>query len=414
LLIAGCAVREVPLAEDLVALPGSTVLPIEAEAPFVAAVDLRLEQPLDHEDETAGSFSQRILVEHRGFDRPVVLVTEGQNLGDNRVAELAEIIGANQIRVEHRFTGDSAPDEMEWEFLTIAQASGDSHRIVTLLREIYPGPWISTGWGKGGQTALIYRSHFPNDVVATVVYDAPLPLALEDPRIDAHFVTVGTDECRQKLQNFQKISLQRKETLLPLFSWYAKGKGWSFSLGVERIFDYTVLEFPFSFWQYSEVDCDTLPTAGATDESFIETLVDIVDAGWFSDHPLDSPSFHQFCTELGFYGYNESPFAGLLLEEDYPLCVWAPDWLPETYDPSPMQELDRWVRTEADRVMSIYGGADPWSAPTIPVGGNDQVQLWQKNGDHFTFIRTLSEADQTIARQALARWLGMSLEELGQ
>jgi hypothetical protein len=406
-------VEEVPLASHLAALPGVTVTPVDAEAPFVAAVDLRLQQPLDHEDVAAGSFNQRILVEHRGFDRPVVLVTEGQNLGDNRAAELAELIGANQIRVEHRFTGDSVPDEMAWQFLTIAQASRDFHRVVTLLREVYPGPWVSTGWGKGGQTALIFRSHFPDDVVATVVYDAPLPLALEDPRIDAHFLTVGTDECRQRLEDFQRISLERKESLLPLFRWYAKGRGWTFSFGVERVFDYTVLEFPFSYWQYSDVDCDTLPTAGATDESLIETLVDVVDASWFSDAPLYSPSFHQFCTELGFYGYDESPFSDLLLETDYPLCEWAPAWSPEAFDPLPMQELDRWIRTDADRVMSIYGGVDPWSAPTIPVGGNDQVQLWQMSGNHLTYIRTLSEEDQLVARQALARWLGMSLEELG-
>jgi hypothetical protein len=413
LFVAGCGVEEVPLASHLAALPGSSVTPVDTEAPFVAAVDLRLEQPLDHDDAAAGSFNQRILVEHRGFDRPVVLVTEGQNLGDNQAAELAEIIGANQIRVEHRFTGESVPDEAAWEFLTIAQASRDVHRIVTLLREVYPGPWIGAGWGKGGQTALIFRSHFPEDVVATVVYDAPLPLALEDPRIDVHLSTVGTGECRQRLENFQRICLERRESLLPLFRWYAKGKGWGFSLGVERVFDYTVLELPFSYWQYSEVECDTLPDADASDERFVEMLVDIVDASWFSDAFLDSPSFHQFCTELGLYGYDESPFSDLLPETDYPLCAWVPGWSPEAFDPRPMQELDRWVRTNADRVMSIYGGIDPWSAPAIPVGGNDQVQLWQRTGNHLTFIRTLSEEDQLVARQALARWLGLPLEELG-
>ena len=175
---------------------------IEAEEPFSDAFDLRLEQPLDHQDPSVGSFSQRILVEHRGYDRPVVLVTEGYELGDNQVGELAEMLGANQVRIEHRFVGDSAPEELEWEFLTLAQASADSHRIVGMLREIYTGPWVSTGWSKGGQTALIYRSHFPDDVVATVAYDAPLPLALEDPRVDAHFGKVGDFECRQKIEGF--------------------------------------------------------------------------------------------------------------------------------------------------------------------------------------------------------------------
>ena len=40
-----------------------------------------------------------------------MLVTEGYNLGDNNVGELAELLGANQVRMEHRYAGDSAPDE---------------------------------------------------------------------------------------------------------------------------------------------------------------------------------------------------------------------------------------------------------------------------------------------------------------
>ncbi len=37
--------------------------------------------------------------------------------------------------------------------------------------------------------------------------------------------------------------------------------------------------------------------------------------------------------------------------------------------------------------MSIYGGADPWSALSIPVGESEQVQFWKRDGNHFTFIR---------------------------
>ena len=62
--------------------------------------------------------------------------------------------------------------------------------------------------------------------------------------------------------------------------------------------------------------------------------------------------------------------------------------------------------------MSIYGGIDPWSAPAIPVGGLDQVQLWKRDGNHFTYIRSLSRADQMLAREALARWLGVSIDEV--
>jgi hypothetical protein len=413
-LAVGCAPQEPTIGVRLMSLPGVSVQAVEVEKPYLEAFDVRLEQPLDHTDPESEIFEQRILIGHRGFDRPVVLVTEGYDLGENYAAELAPMLGANQVRVEHRYTGDSTPDILRWEHLTIAQASQDYHRIVGLLREIYPGPWVSTGWSKGGQTALIFRSHYPDDVVATVAYDAPLPRALEDPRIDAHFNSVGTAECRERLAAFQRRLLERRDGLLPLFRWYARGKGWGLSVGEARVYDYTVLEFPFSFWQYSDADCGALPAAGAGDDELLAKLVEVVDAGWFSDATLDSPSFHQFCTELGFYGYDERPFADLLTLGDYPLCIYAPGWTEEEYDAEPMEELDRWLRADAERVMSIYGGLDPWSAPAIPVGEGDQVQLWDLEGNHFTFIRTLSDEDRSAARETLARWLDVPLQEVGE
>ena len=403
------------LKDRLAGLPGATVVEIEADSPFVEAYDLRLVQPLDHGDPDAGSFVQRVLIEHRGSDRPVVLVTEGYELGDNQAAELAEILGANQVRMEHRYVGDSVPEELDWQHLNISQSAEDAHRLVSMLKSIYPGPWVSTGWSKGGQAAVIYRFFYPDDVIATVAYDAPLPRALEDPRIDAHFETVGTPECRERLRLFQRAVLEAKPQLLPLFRWYAEGKDWGLSVGEELVFDYAVLEFPFSFWQYTQADCDAVPGPDAKPEILLAKLLEVVSAGWFADASLDSPSFHQFCTELGFYGYDEADFADLLSAEDYPLCFYAPNWEEDRYDPFLMEKLDSWIRSDSERMMSVYGGVDPWSAPAMPVGeGRDHIQFWARDGNHFTFIRTLSEADQLKARKTLATWLGMPLEEVGE
>jgi hypothetical protein len=79
-----------------------------------------------------------------------------------------------------------------------------------------------------------------------------------------------------------------------------------------------------------------------------------------------------------------------------------------------VRQLDHWLRSGADRIIFIYGGVDPWSAPTIPIGERVQVQFWKRDGNHFTFIRDLSAADQTFARKTLAGWLGLSLEEVSE
>jgi hypothetical protein len=48
--------------------------------------------------------------------------------------------------------------------------------------------------------------------------------------------------------------------------------------------------------------------------------------------------------------------------------------------------------------MSLYWGVDLWSVPAIPVGEEDQVQLWKRGGNHITYTRTLNEPDRLITR----------------
>ena len=38
---------------------------------------VRITQPVDHKNPVAGTFTQRVIVAHVGFDRPTILVTEG-------------------------------------------------------------------------------------------------------------------------------------------------------------------------------------------------------------------------------------------------------------------------------------------------------------------------------------------------
>ena len=51
--------------------------PVETADGFVASYELRIEQPIDHFNPERGSFLQRVFLNHRGFDRPVVMITNG-------------------------------------------------------------------------------------------------------------------------------------------------------------------------------------------------------------------------------------------------------------------------------------------------------------------------------------------------
>ena len=65
---------------------------------------------------------------------------------------------------------------------------------------------------KGGQT-LYFKRFYPNDVNAAVPYVAPVNLAAEDPRIYMFLNSVGTEECRDKIKQFQRAFLLKRDEI---------------------------------------------------------------------------------------------------------------------------------------------------------------------------------------------------------
>ncbi len=63
--------------------------------------------------------------------------------------------------VEHRYFGESRPDSLYWNLLTVEQAAKDHHKIIETMKMIYDKQWITTGISKGGQTTYIYKYYFP-------------------------------------------------------------------------------------------------------------------------------------------------------------------------------------------------------------------------------------------------------------
>ena len=190
-------------------LPEATINVVTPSENFEAAFEIMLPQPLDHKNPQLGTFDQRIILYHKGLENNTLMVTAGYSAG-NRESELAAILDANQIVIEYRFFGASIPDKMDWQYLKNDQAIQDLHRVRTLFQSIYNNQWISTGISKGGTTALIYKSQYPDDVAATVAYVAPLALAQEDKRTNEHLSTVGSDACRHKITTFQRAGPRKK------------------------------------------------------------------------------------------------------------------------------------------------------------------------------------------------------------
>lgn len=96
------------------------------------------------------------------------------------------------------------------KYLTNDNATNDYHFIVEKLKSLYKNKWISTGISKGGETALIYKYNFPNDIDVTVPYVAPLINGTEDIRTNDFINTIKNETCRDRIKTFQRAILHKE------------------------------------------------------------------------------------------------------------------------------------------------------------------------------------------------------------
>ncbi len=393
----------------LASLPVESVKKIEPRAPFIEEYEIVLKQVLDHRNSESGLFPQRVFVSYVDSTASVVIITEGYSLRANHLRELSEILGANQIRVEYRFYGKSVPDTIPWKYLNYFQSSNDYHRIIGLFKRFFTGKWISTGWSKGGQTALIFRRFFPEDVALTVAYDAPLNLSVEDPRINNFFEEVGTPQCRRKIVMFQRLVLSNKDKIVPKFKQYCDQKGYKFKrITPEKSLEYCVLEYPFSFWQYHHIPCSDIPDSTSSYDDLFKHLKKVVWFGSYTDRAFDSISMYQFATELGYYGYVTKNVADLLLEgtDSYKNTAFAPEFLDVKFNPAFMEDIVRWLCYYGNKIIYIYGENDPWSAPSLDIPKDlNALKIYVKNGNHYSFINTFPKEERSEIINKIKEWL---------
>ncbi len=373
---------------------------------------LLVRQPLDHSDTTKGYFFQKVYLSHKGFDAHTVMVTEGYNADQHRLSELTGFLDANQVQVEHRFFGESMPVRPDYKLLNLKQATADLHRIKQLLASVYRKKWISTGISKGGATTIFYRYFYPDDVDVSVPYVAPINQAYEEPRIYHFLDTVGNQACRDKIKAYQTEVLKNRDEILPLIKFYSLGAGAVYSyLSLEEAFEFAVMEYPFSFWQWGS-SCENIPSSSATVEELTEYLLAESNPSFFGDAAIEyyGSHYYQSATEMGYYGYETSEFKEHLKAlpvDRNPMALFFPFDMNEAFDGQLLKDLNQWLKTEAHQFIYIYGGQDTWSASAVPQ--NDQVdsEWFMLAGKHHGNARISSMNTQELKRftETLQKWL---------
>ncbi len=371
-------------------------------------------QPLDHRHPEKGSFRQRVIVSHVGFDRPTVIVTEGYGaayaLRSQYREELSKLLNANMIFVEYRYFLESTPEPKDWQYLTAENSADDLHAITTAFKNIYPGKWIATGISKGGQTTLLYRTFYPDDVDISVPYVAPLCYGVEDGRHEPFLHKVSTPENRKKIEDFQLEALKRKATLLPRFEKYCTEKNYSFRAPIEEIYDYSVLEYSFALWQWG-TPISSIPATTASDDEIFSHLLAISEPGYFTADSPNASFFVQAARELGYYGYDVQPFKQYLSiqsSEGYLHRLMLPEELKDMpFDKTLSKKITKFLKKQDPKMIFIYGQNDPWTAAGVTwLKNKKNIHVFiQPNGSHLARINTLPEAEKAEVMELINEWL---------
>lgn len=371
-------------------------------------------QPLDHRHPEKGSFRQRVIVSHVGFDRPTVIVTEGYGaayaLRSQYREELSKLLNANMIFVEYRYFLESTPEPKDWQYLTAENSADDLHAITTAFKNIYPGKWIATGISKGGQTTLLYRTFYPDDVDISVPYVAPLCYGVEDGRHEPFLHKVSTPENRKIIEDFQLEALKRKATLLPRFEKYCTEKNYSFRAPIEEIYDYSVLEYSFALWQWG-TPISSIPATTASDDEIFSHLLAISEPGYFTADSPNASFFVQAARELGYYGYDVQPFKQYLSiqsSEGYLHRLMLPEELKDMpFDKTLSKKITKFLKKQDSKMIFIYGQNDPWTAAGVTwLKSKKNIHVFiQPNGSHLARISTLPEAEKAKVMELINEWL---------
>ena len=304
------------------------------------------------------------------------------------------------VVVEHRYFGKSWPDSIDWDYLTVENAAGDHHAVVQLLKPYFSGQWVNTGISKGGQTALLHRVFYPEDVDLTVSYVAPVNFGVEDGRHEPYIAKVpGTKANRLKVREFQREILKRRTQLMPLFEKFTTEKKMIFPAGLDEIYDYSVLEFSFSFWQWGN-DPARIPSLMAPDDSIFKYWMKVSSPDYFSKEGVDriGSFFVQAAHELGYYGYDTKPFRKLLTirsAKGYLEKLFLPGNYRTKFDPSSAFKTQKFLNTTELPLIFIYGKNDPWTASGAVIPKRSPIlKIVQEGGSHRTRIGNLDEQNK--------------------
>ncbi|MDA3816609.1 MAG: S28 family serine protease [Prolixibacteraceae bacterium] len=382
-----------------------SVKEIEHHSFFKATYEVMFKQYLDHEDPQKGTFLQRVFISNYDEKSPVVYVTEGYTANyaakPTYINELSKIIEGNQVVVEHRYFGESMPEDVNWDYLTIENATTDLHVIYKDLKQLFDSnnKWIATGISKGGQNTIAYKAFYPDDMDISIAYVGPVNFEVEDERMQNFLKSVGNESCREKIEDFQLAVLKNRDDIEVLVDSLSEAKDYSYSIPTGQVLDYSVLEYSFAFWQWGR-DCKEIPADTVSPRELFNHLLSVSGPDYFSKEGIETIKafFVQAVKEFGYYGYDTEPFQDYLeieTAEGYIPKVFLSGVEPIEYSNETSEFIEKTIMKDGENLIMIYGENDPWTAGALEENPQTKAVWFVKpDGSHRTRIENMSYAQR--------------------
>jgi hypothetical protein len=380
--------------------------------------ELTLQQVDDHDNPGAGTHPHSLTLIHRGFDRPMNVVSTGyQNYLGFTELGLTYALQANQLVLDKRFHNGQGTD---WSLFTRDQVAADAHDVIGRLKPSYTAPWVSSGFSNGGVDVVNFRAHHPDDVVGTLALGAPF-MEPDDQRFLAFFDTVDP-ECQGKLEAIQLAALgDRREAVEPLVMGYAYAYDTFTRVLPERAYEAAGLSYPWLFWQFwgSEADCDALPDPElASDAALSLELYEKV--GVFGTFPMSDlylyffgAYFYEVQQDFGWPALPRGDLeaAGLIPPDLVDMEVgMVPDGVtPPEFDEAANALLREYALHGSD-VIFVYSDSDPWATGAVDLsqGTGSNSVYWVTDGNHGSDLYDLGETDRQAVFDQLEEWTGVT------
>ncbi len=173
------------------------------------------------------------------------------------------------------------------------------------------------------------------------------------------------------------------------------------------VFEFSVLEFPFTFWQWAPFSCQSLDSIANSAEALFHKLQKARIISTFSEESQTYylPFLVQAYQEIGYYNYDSLKLQ-LNFVTNPSNRVFLPDSLQLPYRKHQMENITHWLANKGNHFLYIYGEKDPWiSTSPNPDSRVDAIKMVAPDACHATRLKDFSPKEQQKAIDLINSWL---------